>query len=268
MKTIYRFAHLVILAPLLLLSMSLHAQGPFDGTWRLNLNSVQPSQRPESYLLANGRFKCMSCVEMKMDLDADGQDHPVSGSKYADTASVRIVDAHTVEVTHKLKGKVISEDKNVVSSDGKTLTDDSTYHPEGSSQVVRETDVYTRVGQAPPGSHAMSGEWRQTKIESASENGMVVTLKDTPEGLKMSLPTGEGWDAKFDGKEYPTQNDPGQTMVSLKRIDSHTIEETDSRDGKVVSHVRWQVLPDEKTIKYSYHDERTGADTVSLAQKQ
>ena len=44
---------------------------------------------------------------------------------------------------------------------------------------------------------------------------------------------GASYDAKFDGKQVLTKNDPGKTMVSLKRISDHVIEETDTRDGKV-----------------------------------
>jgi hypothetical protein len=260
--------NLVLRLLLLLAPAVLFAQGPFDGTWRLNLDSVQLPQRPDSYLLANGRYKCLSCVETKTDVEADGKDHPVAGSHYADSANVQVVDAHTVDIIWKLKGKPSSEEKYTISSDGNSMTVDGTYHSEGSPEPTHETDTYTRVGEGPGGSHALSGQWRQTKIENASENAMVVTLQETPNGLKLSDPTGGGWDAKFDGKEYPMVNDPGHTMVSLKRIDPNTVVEADSRDGKVVSHTRWQVLPDGKSLKFAYHNERTGSDTAGIAQKQ
>jgi hypothetical protein len=53
--------------------------------------------------------------------------------------------------------------------------------------------------------------------------------RDTADGLKMSDPNGNSYDAKFDGKDDPIQGDPGHTMVSLKRIGNDTIEETDWR---------------------------------------
>ena len=55
--------NLVLRLLLLLASTMLFAQSSFDGTWRLNLDSVQLPQRPDSYLLASGRFKCLSCVK-------------------------------------------------------------------------------------------------------------------------------------------------------------------------------------------------------------
>ena len=70
-------------------------------------------------------------------------------------------------------------------------------------------------------------------MNSISDNGLTVTYQGTEDGLKMSDPNGESYEAKFDGKDYPVQGDPGHTMVSLKRIGNDTIEETDKRDGKM-----------------------------------
>jgi len=59
---------------------------------------------------------------------------------------------------------------------------------------------------------------------------------------------GESYDAKFDGNEYPLAGDSGNTVVSLKRIGSDTIEEIDKRDGKVTDIIRSTVSGDGKTI--------------------
>ena len=63
---------------------------------------------------------------------------------------------------------------------------------------------------------------------------LTVTYTQTAEGLKMSSPTGQSYDAKFDGKAVPIVGDTANTMASIKRIDARTIEETDTRDGKIV----------------------------------
>ena len=62
---------------------------------------------------------------------------------------------------------------------------------------------------------------------------LTITYQGTADGLKMSDPNGNGYDAKFDGKDDPIQGDSGHTMVSLKRIGNDTIEETDWREGLV-----------------------------------
>ncbi len=55
------------------------------------------------------------------------------------------------------------------------------------------------------------------KVDNISSNGLTVTYQGTENGLKMSDQNGNSYDAKFDGKEYPINGDPGKTMVSLKR---------------------------------------------------
>lgn len=253
-----------------LLPLTLHAQlnSQFNGTWHVKLDSVQLPQKPDSYLLADGRFKCLSCVEMKTDIQADGQDHAVTGSPYADTASANIVDTHTVEVTYKLKGKIVGKDKYVISPDGQTLTDFGVIYPPGSPDPVSETDVFMRVKQGPTNAHLLSGEWKPTKVAEGSANGLTATLEETPDGLKATFGEGSSFDAKFDGKQYPMVNDPGNTMVSLKRIDSNTFEQTNTRDGKAVAHIRWELLPDGKNVKLTFHNDVENTDTVSVAEKQ
>jgi hypothetical protein len=62
--------------------------------------------------------------------------------------------------------------------------------------------------------------------------------------------------------------EPGATMVSLKRVDENAVNETDTRNGKPVSTTPWQISPDGKTLKYSFHDERTGDSFTGTAEKQ
>ena len=84
----------------------------------------------------------------------------------------------------------------------------------------------------------------------------------------MSDQNGYSYDAKFDGKDYPTQGDPGHTMVSLKRIGARTIEETDKRDGKVVGVYRMTVSSDGKSIDVEYTNKERGTTTTFTMEKQ
>jgi hypothetical protein len=148
------------------------------------------------------------------------------------------------------------------------LTVEDTEYREGSPEPTKQVTTFTRVANGPSGSHAVSGDWKQAKLQSASENAMTVTLEDISNGLKESDPTGEDWEATFDGKPSPIRNDPDHTMVSLKRVDANTIVETDTTAGKTVAKVRWEISGDGKTLKYSSHDERTGKTYTGIAVKQ
>ena len=84
----------------------------------------------------------------------------------------------------------------------------------------------------------------------------------------MSDPTGDSYTAKLDGKDYPYKGDPGTTSVSLKKIDDNTIEETDKRNGKVISVARMTVGPDGKTMKLAVDDKLHNATMNWTADKQ
>jgi hypothetical protein len=126
----------------------------------------------------------------------------------------------------------------------------------------------TRVAKGPAGSHAISGSWRGEKLADFSQDAMTWTYKSSDKGLSMKGGTGESYDAKFDGKDYPFNGDPGTTSVSLKKINASAFEETDKRDGKVISVARVTVSPDGKTMKIAVDDKLHGTTSSYVATKQ
>ncbi len=251
---------LVLMAP-----ATLFAQTPFDGTWMTKLDTAQFPKKPDSFLLNKGMYECGSCVP-KYTVKADGTDQKVTGHPYYDTVAVKVVDDHTVEITQKKEGKTMGMDTDTVSSDGNTLT--SKFIDQSEDKPVTGEAVFTRVSKGPAGSHAVSGSWHIDKVNSISENGLTITYQGTENGLKMSDPNGESYDAKFDGKDYPVQGDPGHTLVSLKRIGNDTIEETDKREGKVVGVAKMTVSSDGKWITVVFTDKLRGTTTTYKMEKQ
>ena len=81
---------------------SSQAQSPFDGTWKTDLSKTKFSPKPLTFYTSAGWYHCVSCTPA-YDVQADGQDHAVSGQSY-DTMSVTIVDPHTISIVAK-KGK-------------------------------------------------------------------------------------------------------------------------------------------------------------------
>jgi hypothetical protein len=255
----------MLLGSVLLASATLFGQTPFDGTWMTKLDTAKLPDKPDKYSLNNNMYECLTCVP-KVAVKADGTDQKVTGHPYYDTVAVRVVNASAVEIIQKKDGKVMFTDTETVSVDGKTLNDKFTDN--SGTQPVTGEATSARVSPGPAGSHALSGAWRQEKINSISNNGLTVTYQGTADGLKMSDPNGNSYDAKFDGKEYPIQGDPGHTMVSLKRIGNDTIEETDKRDGKIVGVYRITVSPDGKTIKAEYTDKQRGTTMAFTMEKK
>jgi len=253
------------LALVLFASATLFAQTPFDGTWMTKLDTAKFPTKPDQYSLKDNMYECLTCVP-KFAVKADGTDQKVTGHPYYDTVAVKVENPNSVEIIHKKDGKVMFTDTETVSADGKTLKDKFTDNT-GTQPVTGEV-TSTRVKPGPGGSHALSGSWRTSKVDTVSNNGLTVTYQGTADGLKMSDPNGNSYDAKFDGKDYPIQGDPGHTLVSLKRIGDDTIEETDKRDGKIVGINRMTLSKDGKTIAVEYTDKLHDTKTTFTMEKQ
>jgi hypothetical protein len=256
-----------LLALVLLMIPAAFAQTPFDGTWKLDVTRSELPKKPEQYLLQNGTYSCSTCVP-NLTVKADGKDHTVQGSKYFDTLAVTQSNPNTVDFVYKRGGKTVDTEEWSVSPDGNTLTAKTTERQEGSDKPVNSQYTMSRVDKGPQGSHLISGSWRQQRIDSVSDNGAIATIKSMGDGLSLSVLSGYGWEAKFDGKDYQVKNDPGNTMVSLKKIDDHTIEERAKRDGKVVTISRWTVSPDGRTLRLTQDNRENGTTTTYVAFKQ
>lgn len=254
-----------LLVLLLLSPAMLFAQSPFDGTWMTKLDTAQFPKKPDSYVLNKGMYECSTCVP-KVNVKADGADRKVTGHPYYDTIAVKVVDDHSVEITQKKDGKTMYTESDTVASDGNTMS--SKFNDQSEDKAVTGEVVFARVSKGPAGSHPISGSWRVEKVNTVSDNGLTVTFQGTVDGLKMSDPNGESYDAKFDGKDYPIQGDPGHTMVSLKRIGNDTIEETDKRDAKVVGVSKMTVSSDGKWITVEFTDKQRGRTTTYKMEKQ
>jgi hypothetical protein len=120
----------------------------------------------------------------------------------------------------------------------------------------------------PAGAHAISGSWRTESFDNISDNGLFFTYKVEGDSLTMTTPTGQSYTAKLDGTEAPFGGDPGTTSVSVKKLSNNSIEETDKRDGKVISVSVNTVEPDGKTMKLAIEDKLHGTTMSLVALKQ
>ena len=243
------------------------AQSAFEGTWKIDIKAAKLPEKPDVYLLQAGMYHCKTCVP-PVDVKADGQDQKVTGHPYYDTISVKVIDDRTVAETLKKAGKTVTTIKETVSPDGNTYTFEFSNSSASNAAPVTGKGEETRVAKGPAGSHAISGSWRTSKIENVSENGLLFTYKVAGDSLTMTSPTGQSYTAKLDGTDAPYKGDPGTTSVSVKRMGKNTIEETDKRDGKVISVARMTVAPDGKTMTIAWNDTLHGTSGEYTAKKQ
>jgi hypothetical protein len=259
---------LLVVPVALLMPVLATAQGAFDGTWKIDMNKVNFSQKPDVFLLQNGTYECKTCAP-SYTVKADGTDQSVSGHPYFDTVAIKVVNDHEIQETDKKAGKVVSTATSTVSSDGSSLTvafTDSS-NTNGGPAVTGKGEA-TRVAKGPAGSHAISGSWRNTKIENMSDNATIWTYKVTGDQITMTSRTGQTYTAKLNGSDAPMKGDPGVTSVSVKMMGKDTLEETDKRDGKVIGVFKMTVAADGKTAKASFDDKLQNRTTDVAVTKQ
>jgi hypothetical protein len=243
------------------------AQNAIDGTWKFDLSTAQLPKKPDVFLLQGGMYECKTCVP-PVDVKADGQDQKVTGNPYYDTVSITVVDDRTIEETDKRGSKTVATSKSTVSPDGNTLTFIFTDSSATNADPVTGKGEATRVTKGPAGAHAISGSWQTAQLENLSANALLVTYQVNGDTLTMSNPTGQAYTAKLDGTDAPYKGDPGTTSVSVKQMGKNTIEETDKRDGKVISVARITVAPDGKSMTVAVTDKLRGTTSQFVAAKQ
>lgn len=208
-------------------------QAQFAGTWKLDVSTAQFPQQLFKWELSGGTYRCLHS-DPPFSVPADGAEHLVKGHPAYDSVGVRVIDDRTVEVFRKKTGKLYLDENFKVAPDGMTMTDSFALYNDSSEKPALATALLRRVGNAISGPHPMSGSWIQEGARDVSENALLATIVDTPDGgIKMSAATGEHYQAKFDGKEYPYQGDPDVDTVVLRRPEARVIEETLKRQGKI-----------------------------------
>ncbi|HKF06486.1 MAG TPA: hypothetical protein VKB49_29480 [Candidatus Sulfotelmatobacter sp.] len=227
------------------------AQSPFDGTWILD---PPLPENPIEFVLAGGTFHCSGCI-VNMDVKADGLDHKVPEADYWDTINVQALDSHAIEIIAKKAGKTMLTEFDAISPDGDTLTQvvkDTT-----EAQTVTVETMCRRVNKGPADSHLISGTWHAYLIHRSS-NGLSITYKCTPEAFSGETPLGEKFNAKFDGRFYPVEDDPGHTMVAAKLLAPNEVLLTHKRKDKIVSTSHLTADPDGKTIHVAFENKDAG----------
>lgn len=250
----------LLLAPAVALAGS-----SLDGTWKSRLDSFQVTGKPDTFVLADGTYTCSSC-NPELKVKADGMDHAVQGHAYYDSATVKVINPSTIELTMHRAGKVSAKETDTVSADGKSFT--GTFVSYDGTKEVTGTFHEKRLSAGPAGAHAISGAWITDQLNAGNDALRTVEYQMTADGFRMSA-NGQSYDAKFDGKEYPITGDPGHTTVTLKRISANAVEETDHRQGKVTDVIRIATAADGKTIKIEDKDmahEQTVSFTLDKTQ--
>ncbi len=262
-----RRIYLVAALGILIMPVLAGAQNVFDGTWKVDMNKVDWSTKPDVYVLKDGMYECKTCVP-PYNVKADGTDQKVTGHPYYDTKAVKVINDHEIEETDKKDGKVVATSKTMLSPDGNKLMFEFSDSSSTNGAPVTGKGESVRVAKGPAGSSPISGSWRMSKMENLSENAITWTYKVSGDELMMTAPTGQSFTAKMDGTDAPMKGDPGVTTVSVKKMGKNTIEQTNKRDGKVTDVSKATVAADGKTMNIVDNDKLHGTTMKFVAMKQ
>ncbi|OOG54538.1 hypothetical protein B0E48_14030 [Rhodanobacter sp. C03] len=243
------------------------AQSAFDGTWKVDLSKAHLPTKPDVLLLQNGMYECKTCAPA-FSVKADGTDQKVAGHPYFDLIAIKVIDDHTIQETQKKDGKVVATSQTTVAPDGKTAAFEFSDSSDTNADPVTGKGTMTRTAAGPKGAHAISGSWRTSSVANVSDNGLTVTLKVEDNKLSMTTPTGQSYNAKMDGTDAPYMGDPGTTSVAVKKLGKNSVEETDKRDGKVISVAKMTIAADGKTMNIAVNDKLHGTTMSYVAAKQ
>ncbi|MEO8857495.1 MAG: hypothetical protein ABI343_10960 [Burkholderiaceae bacterium] len=243
------------------------AQDAFTGTWQQDATSVhETGGKPMVMSIKDGVYTDDSVPPMSVK--ADGEDHAVTGQKRFDTAAVKVVDDHAIQLTEKKDGKTIWMGVFTVAADGKTADGEYTSYREGSAPMTGKV-VFERVGKASKGLHAASGSWHFDHV--ASEGGPARTYTYKVDGNKIDYKSDAmSYSGTIGGKAVPFMDDGKQDgTVSVKRVGKNVLRETFlDKNGKARATSTMTLSADGKSIKSANYSVETKVTSTAVATKQ
>jgi hypothetical protein len=243
-------AWLVVLLPISW-PISCFAETPFAGTWVVQPQATEYSLRPLSFMIERGTYKRASCAP-DVEVPTDGQEHALDGDPLVQTMSVRLMDAHRVEVAQKIGGRLVWKGSYTVAKDQKSMT--LAYEDHRATNAVSARVQFARDGETVPNAHLLSGTWKAVKLLDLSSTGLTMTIEGTDNGLRMNASDGRAYDIKFDRHDYPLTGylEGATVQVGLRR--PTTLQVNRKQHGAYVEMSLGQLSDDGQSMQLSQRD--------------
>lgn len=224
-------------------SPALASNASWNGTWKLDLAKSQMTGDTFTYSMnANGTIHYANGGTISFDFACDGKDYTVIADS---TIACKKVSDTAYDFTNKQNGKVLSTDQDVISTNGKTITDTGKgTRPDGTTYTT--VDTYERVS----GTTGLVGEWKHVNAKSTGAASLMTiamsgtTLTVRYPGYKSSVT------AKLDGSDAPATGPtvPAGVTVSFKPLGSQKIYQVTKLKGKVFGEDMLTLSADGTTI--------------------
>lgn len=233
----------IAIAGLVVTASAAQAKSPFDGVWLADLDTQAMPRQVDVYLVKDGQYRCDSCAPPRA-YPADGKLRKVAGDPEGASESVTITGPRTM-VTHIVEPAIERTTTMTVAPDGRTATYIALDTRPGVRGLLRTEYLARRTAEAPAGAHPVSGSWQGVRYVSVPEQVRTTELHDDGASFSYSVPIGVHFTARFGGPAVPVEGPyGGKVLVSMRRIDARTVEETRTEAGKVTLVRTYTVAPD------------------------
>jgi hypothetical protein len=223
---------------------SSYVTDPRIGTWQ----EISFEERPITRLTITAQPNGMHLViagdaggVLEFTAKFDERNYPVLHTVAVNQISLRKENASTIVATFKRDGRATGGVRRYeATGDGKELVCTDTV----TGQDDKYSIVFDRKGGPRDTANLAVGSWIINHAKTVQRNPEVIKFTaDGPNGVGFDGSAGFGYNAQFDGKDYPTQQSRDDA-VTLKLLDPRTVQEIWKRDGKVANSVRFVISMD------------------------
>jgi hypothetical protein len=237
---------------------SAQAASPFDGLWVDELKTQMGQAGFDTYLVANGIYKCESCRPPR-EYPADGRMRPISGDPSVISESVEIKGPRTI-VTRIVDREMIRETTMTVAPDDRTATYIALDEWPGRTKRLRTEYVAKRVAPAPAGANAVSGSWLGLRYVEVPEEYLSVELNEANGQFSRSNFRHGHYTATIGGPAAPITGDGKDIYKAVVRApDARTRIETIYLEDKPVVERTYRLSADGQSMETTVRDPEDGS---------
>jgi hypothetical protein len=257
--------HPAILSLALLAAQPATTESPFNGTWLMDLASLQRPPEISTFSLKHGVFS-RAAHGPGFAVRADGRVHAIGRDNYVDAVAVTVLGPGRVREVDRLHGKIVYTVSYDVSADGRTMTERVVIFSNPDHKPIPTVITRSRIGRPGPGS-PMNGQWQA--IGSTTTRGHL-TRQFRLVGNRFSStdPSGYGFDAEIGGPPVPVRGDAATAQSAVTMPDDRTIVEQGFVNGAPSVTKTMTLLPDGRTIKVVMRPSGETVDVVWMLRRE
>jgi hypothetical protein len=226
----------------LLLGSAAFATSPFDGTW--NLNTSKSHLAGETMTYADGGTGTLKYTDSNQTYTFKPDGSSFTTPMGTERTILKNGDGSYTS-TSKKGGVLLRTTTTKVSSDGKTLTEESKgTKPNGDN--FDDTRTYIRTS---PGT-GLIGSWKSTKVNLSSPNSLTIQT-DGSNGVTLTLSAIKATcQAKWDGKDAPATGPTVSDGLTLafSKTGANSFKMVEKSKDKVIVIAHYRVAPDGKSM--------------------